>query len=168
MLKLICACAVVSGAFIIGNIKAGELLKREKSLLMFIYAVSEIKSAVNYCATPIQELFKMLDEREVYKKTGIFKLDFSQYDKKTSQLFEEKIKLSAKQLCLNKDDLQIICSFFENLEQSDRDGAIAICERTLSNLEKNRIQAYEKSLINGRLYRTLGLFTGVIAVLLFI
>ncbi len=168
MLKLICSCAVVSGAFLIGNIKAGELLKREKSLLLLIGAVSEIKSYVNYSATPIQQLFDMLAQREHYRESGIFKLDFSQKDKKPSQLFEERITSLSKSLCLTKDDLQIICGFVKGLEQSDIEGAVSLCERTALNLEKNRVQAYEKSLVNGRLYRTLGLFAGLIAVLFFL
>lgn len=150
-----------------GDMKASELLKREKFLEGVISAVNLIKNEISYCKTPLYSLFEELNRRKEFNGLLIFDLP---QDEKTGIgfAFEKRIKGLKARLCINDDDLAVLIGFVSSIENADEDAALSLCMRTSELLRQSAVRAHEKSVKNARLYRTLGLFAGIGAAMFFI
>ena len=70
--------------------------------------------------------------------------------------------------CLEKYDKEVIISTLKNLGRSDIDGQINIIENTLNILENQINEANQIKTTNSKLYRTVGIITGLMLVIIFI
>lgn len=168
MLKLICCCAIVTGSFLYGSMKASELYKREKFLEGVISALTIIRQDIAYCKTPVSGLFHELNSRKEFGELLIFDLGETESDERLSILFEKKLKELKPKLYITDDDITLLCEFITAVECADSETAIALCARTTELLRQSAAVAQEKSKTSGRLYKALGLFVGISAVLFFI
>ena len=69
---------------------------------------------------------------------------------------------------LEKYDKDIIISTFKNLGRSDIEGQINIIQNTINILENQIVEANEIKNTNSKLYKTIGLITGIMLVIIFI
>lgn len=130
-------------------------------------ALNFFETKIEYTHEPLQDIF--IDISNTLKKEigTIFKVaGIKMKEKSAKEAWEYSIDIS--QTALNEDDLNIIKDFGKTLGQTDLQGQLSKTKLTLQFLEKQIEESQFEENKNKKLYKTLGVLTGMGLVIILI
>lgn len=168
-IKIIISLAILCITSYIGIEMASALKSREEILTDYITFLRLLQNEMIYMANSLPVSFEMARQRlnsSLKDVIGAIALDMSDYgtDKIDVSITNNVNTLEA----LNDYDKDIIISTMKNLGRSDIDSQNNIIENTITIIEKQIKEANINKVKNSKVYRTIGVITGLIIVVIFI
>ncbi|KXG78170.1 hypothetical protein AN618_05620 [Fervidicola ferrireducens] len=170
MLKLVGSALVIFSCTMIGLIMAGYYQHRPKALRNFQTALSMLETEIDYGQSPLPEALNNVSKRcdptisMFLRKVRQLLLSMEGYT--ASEAWEISLNEFKSQIPLNDSDFEILTSFGKYLGSSDKEDQIRNLKLTLSQLKQQENLAVEEKNKNEKLWKYLGVLTGLTLVLL--
>lgn len=172
MLKLIGSLIVILTTSVIGFSYAKVYVERVKQLRDIQYSLNMLESEIIYTATPlIEALSSVADKSNENIRMLYLKMTELLKEKKIGSVYEafnEAYKLVKSDLYFEKEEIDIIASFMQSLGTSDIEGQKKNFNITIKKLEGFEKKADEIRNKNEKLYRYLGVCSGVLIVIILV
>lgn len=167
--KIIISIAILCITSYIGIEMASALKAREQILTDYITFLRLLQNEMIYMANSLPVSFEMARQRlnsSLKDIIGAIALDMSEYG-------TDKIDISITNNVntleeLDDYDKDIIISTMKNLGRSDIESQNNIIENTICIVEKQIKEANNNKVKNSKVYKTIGVITGLIIVVIFI
>lgn len=168
-IKIIISIVILFITSYIGIEMAGALKSREEILTDMITFLRLVKNEMMYMLNSLPVAYEMSRQRlntEFKNVLGAISLDMSEFG-------VEKIDASITNninsiKSLNEYDKEIIISTLKNLGRSDLESQYNIIENAISIINKQIKEANEIKNKNSKVYKTIGVITGLMIVIIFI
>lgn len=167
ILKLLIAGLIVGICTAIGIIKSKKYESREYILREAIMLFRGLKSEINYTLTPIPNAIESVRQNmktSLKDVMGAVSFELLQYNTKGENITSEIARLQE----LSPYDIQIISSGIISLGKTDVEGQINVLNMTCETLETQLNDSIEAKKKNSKLYKTVGLATGLMIAIVFI
>jgi stage III sporulation protein AB len=172
MLKLIGSFIVIVAASLIGFSYATVYSHRVKHIREIQYALNMLESEIIYTSTPlIDALISIAGKSSENIATLLTKMAELLRDKRIDSVFgafDEAYKQTKSELYFEKEEVDIIASFMQSLGNSDIEGQKKNFNITIKKLEGFEKKAEEMKAKNEKLFRYLGVCSGVLIVIILI
>ncbi len=157
-LKLIGAALLSLAGILAGFLFARRLTARKRFFGEFSAFLTALKTALRYRG---EDIFTLVNQ-----SGGLFAV--SEGGCSFEQAWEAALKTLPKRWCLNEGDMALLRDFGAGLGKTDAAGQLAHIEWYMAACEKQRQEADGDVRQKARLYKTLGMFAGVSAAILFL
>lgn len=166
---------VISGIIVlittyIGNQKARNLKKREYILREMVTFLNLVKDEIRYCLSILPNAYESSRQKLstcLKDAIGGIVMDMINYD--NVDLIDKSIVDNISNIDeLSNYDKSIIISTLKNLGRSDLESQVNIINNTINILENQINEANERKLKETKMYRTVGMITGIMIVIIFI
>lgn len=168
-IKIIISISILCITSYIGIEMASSLKSREEILTDYITFLRLVQNEMIYMANSLPVSFEMARQRinsRLKDAIGAIVLDMSEFGiSKVDMSISNNINLLDE---LNDYDKDIIISTLKNLGRSDINSQNNIIENAISIVEKQIKEANENKVRSSKVYRTMGVITGLIIVVIFI
>jgi len=164
-IKIIIAIAIVCITGYMG-LEMSELLKsREEILREFVTFITLVKNEMVYMRSNLPQAFEVSRQKlntSLKDVIGSIVIDMTKFGvEKVDISIEENVnKLEG----LSQYDKQVIISTLKNLGRSDVDSQINIINNAIEIIKNQIKEANEKKIKNSKVYKTIGIITGLIVV----
>lgn len=152
----------------IGNLYSKKYLNRVEDLEKMKNMLNVFKAKIKFTGLTIQEIFSQLYQDnqdnigEIFKVANEYMNDKSAKDAWNTALDDMKNKND-----LNPEDINVLKSLGKMLGNTDIEGQVSQIELTENLLNEKIVEAQEAKKKNAKLYKTLGIATGLaIAIIL--
>jgi len=172
MLKIIGSIVVITATSIMGFYYAGIYVERVKQIRSIQYALNILESEIVYTSTPLAEAFKNVSEKscEPFKKLFLSlseNLRMKNVESVTNAFSIVLSKLRGE-LYFDKEELEVIDSFMKSLGNTDIEGQKKNFHITIKKLEAFEIRAEENRKKNEKLFKYLGVASGMLIVIILV
>jgi stage III sporulation protein AB len=171
-LKLLGSLIVIFSTTFIGYVYSRVYAERVKQLRDMQYALNMLESEIIYTSTPLIEALSSVGEKSgsIVKKLLINMSDILRNKKceNISDAFFEAAKSVKNDLYFEDEEIELISSFIQSIGSSDLESQKKNFNITVQKLESFEKKADEKRIKNEKLYRYLGLCTGVLIVIILV
>lgn len=169
-MKIIISVAIVSLTAYIGSYKARKLKKREHILREMVTFLKLVENEIRYMLNILPNAYEIARQKlNTELKIAIGGIVVDMLDTENLTYIEGSIEKNISEIeSLEKYDEEIIISTLKNLGRSDVEGQINIIQNTISILENQINEANEIKNTNSKLYRTIGIITGLMLVIIFV
>lgn len=167
VLKLLIALGVVIVCTALGFIKSKRYESREYILREAIMLFEGIRNEIQYTLTPIPNAIESVRQNMITplkEVMGAVSFELLKYNVSNEKITNEIAKLSE----ITPYDIQIISNGIITLGKSDIDGQAGIINMTSVTLENQLQDSIEVKKKNSKLYKTVGLATGLMIAIVFI
>ena len=167
ILKLSVAIAIVAICTVLGMMKSKKYESREYILREAIGMFKGIKNEINYTLTPIPNAIEAVRQnmktvlREVM---GAVSFELLQYNVSVENVANEIARLEE----LTPYDRQVISNGIISLGKTDVEGQMGVINMTCNTLGNQLEDSIEDKKKNSKLYKTVGLATGLVIAIVFI
>lgn len=167
ILKLSVAIAIVVICTALGIMKSKKYESREYILREAIGMFKGIRNEINYTLTPIPNAIESVRQnmktalREVM---GAVSFELLQYNVSVENVANEIARL----IELTPYDRQVISNGIISLGKTDVEGQMGVINMTCTTLENQLEDSIEAKKKNSKLYKTVGLATGLMIAIVFI
>ena len=166
ILKILLLALIVGVSSMIGILFSKKYINREKEIRELKAALSMFSTKIKFTYEPIPSLFMEIANKNKGNVGNIFA--------RAAEIMKEKPAGEAweQALCdtnnnFNKEDMEVIKSLSKMLGQTDIEGQISEIEVVNEFLSSQLEKAVEERRKNEKMYRTLGIVTGIkIAIIL--
>ena len=134
-------------------------LKEFKNILNFI------KTKIKFTYEPLAEIFKQIAESQATKTSIIFDKMVEQIKYKQAKVVWENC-IQEADISINQEDKDVLKKLGKLLGQTDVEGQISEIEVTENFLDMQIEKAEEERKKNQKLYKTLGIVTGLVLVII--
>jgi len=165
--KIIILLLIFLSSTIIGVLLSKKYINRVIELKEIKNSLNIFKTKIKYTYEPIPEVFKEIGVNTKQNIANIFINASNNMEKMTAgEAWIESIRTSSTNM--NKEDLNILKNLSKLLGKTDIEGQISEIELT-SNFINTQIEKAEKERVkNEKLYKTLGMVTGMAIVIILI
>ena len=157
MLKIAGIIMIILSGTYLGFSKSASLKKRQESLGKILYSLRLMENEISYGKCCMDKLFK-----------NITSLGGIAFDRELGKSAGEIFLASVKNLQLDYEDIEILERFSKSLGTLDSEAQLKNIKNTVKNLElseENAMAYYEKY---GKMYRSMGVLTSLLAVIILI
>lgn len=169
MIKYISLIAILFLAIYIGNLMSKKYINRVKELIQIKLALNILKSKIKFTQIPLKEIFDQIHKNMEEGNTKEFWRNVIKglsNNLSIDEAWESAIKITETNL--NKEDLNILLDMGKLLGKTDIDGQVSNLDIT-SNFIDNQIEKAEaEKQKNSKLYKTLGVVTGLAIIIILI
>lgn len=159
MLKIAGMIAIVISTSLYGISKSDRLKKRCDELNLINHMLEDFIIEISFKALPLFEIVKTLKKKPMYKKLTLLTNVDCSLEKPFYRAWEESI--DSMQSSLEKNDIVLLKSFGATLGKSDINGELSNIEIFKSDFLKLETKAIEEYSKKSKLYRSLGVLSGV-------
>ncbi|HHY03859.1 MAG TPA: stage III sporulation protein AB [Thermoanaerobacterales bacterium] len=169
-LKLIGGAMVILSCSMIGFIIAASYKQRPDTLRNLQAALSMMESEINYGQTPMPEALSRVAKNcegevsELFRKTKTHITSHSGFT--PSEGWEMALKDFSMNTALKQVDIEILSAFGKYLGSTDRDDQIKKIELAIAGLKQQETIALEEKIKNEKLWKYLGVLSGIMFFLL--
>lgn len=172
MFKFIAMLILFSISTYVGFYIGESYRQRSLNLNEFLKAIRLLNTEVVFASTPLPEALFNISEK-IDKPLSDMLCNISEKLRSGEALsvydgYCSSYEIYKEQIHFNKSDLNIIEDFFKSLGESGVFGQEKVFTMTMDSLRMNYLEAEKEAKANTKMYRTLGLCTGAILVILFI
>lgn len=154
-------------AIYIGNFKANQYIKRLKELISIKSALNVLENKIKFTQAPLQEIFKNIAENcSENNIKNLFKELSIQTNVNIHQKWESTI--NNEEHNLTEEDKKILIDMGKNLGTTDVDGQVSNIRITSSFLDRQITKAEQEKEKNVKLFRTLGIVSGLAIIIILI
>ncbi|MBR6033937.1 MAG: stage III sporulation protein AB [Clostridia bacterium] len=148
----------------IGFLVSQKYTKRESELKDFKSAFNLIKTKIRYTYEPLQEIFD--DIAKNYNSSIAYVFKQASNNMQTQNATDGWNKaVNEAVISITKEDKRVVCSFGKLLGQTDSQGQINEIDLSLSLLDEQIEKAKIDKQKNVKLYKSLGVITGIAIVI---
>lgn len=131
-----------------------------------------LKNEINFALTPLPEAFELIGKRLEGPISKFFieigNLLQKSRNKSMDQLDEKLLKKMIEDTCLNEKDKNLMIAFIKKLGLLDKESQINNLELHISELEQEIEKTRKEEEKNNKLYKTLGILSGIFVIVLFL
>ncbi|KMT21340.1 stage III sporulation protein SpoIIIAB [Clostridium cylindrosporum] len=172
MLKVIGSILVIMSTTLVGFYYSRMFSERLKQIRELQYSLNMLESEIIYSASPLIQAMEYVAERSRAPINEFFRV-FSEklYKKEIEGILEgfQSTMMEFKgKLRLEKDEIDTLASFVKSLESSDLEGQKANFNITMKKLEGFEKRAEESMTKNEKLYKYLGVCSGLLVVIILV
>ncbi|MBQ9658001.1 MAG: stage III sporulation protein AB [Clostridia bacterium] len=168
ILKWISLGLIFTLSTLIGNIKSKKYIDRVKELKDLKMSFNIIETKIRYTYKPLKDIFEELSKGSEKEKIKELLANLSQSLENLSMQEAWESALNTTKLNLNEEDLGVISPIGKMLGKTDKDGQVSELKVIMTFLDKQIEKAEIEKAKNEKLYKTLGLITGMAIVILLI
>lgn len=146
----------------IGNMYSKKYYNRLQELEELLNMLNVFKAKIKFTAQSIQEIFEQIyqDNQDCIGK--IFKDAIAFMQEETGgKSWELAVENSINNTSLQKEDIDVLKSLGKMLGNTDLEGQVSQIDLTINLLKEQIKQATEEKNKNSKLYKTLGIATGL-------
>lgn len=170
LLKLLGGALVIISCSMIGFLMAGAYQVRPEILRNLQAALSMLETEISYSHSPLPDALKNIAKRCDREISGLF-LKTMKYISTRSGLtaceaWEKALEDFNMNSYLKPADLEILSAFGKYLGSTDTDDQIKNIKLTLANLKQQELIAIEERQKNEKLWKYLGVLSGIMVFLL--
>ncbi|RKL64230.1 stage III sporulation protein AB [Thermoanaerobacteraceae bacterium SP2] len=170
LFKLVGGTMVIISCSMIGFLVAGYYQIRPKILRNLQTAISMLETEINYGRSPLPEALKNIAEKCDKEVSELF-MNTMKYLSERSGLtageaWEKALEAYAPNSNLNRGDFEILSAFGKYLGATDIQDQIKNIKLTLTHLRQQEVAALEERQKNEKLWRYLGVLSGIMIFLL--
>lgn len=170
VIKIIISISIVCITAYIGTYKARKLKQREYILREMVTFLKLVENEIRYMMNILPNAYEIARQKlntELKIKMGQIVVDM--LDSENLTYIDGSIEKNISDIeSLDKYDKEVIISTLKNLGRSDVEGQINIIQNTINILENQISEANEIKNTNSKLYKTIGIITGLMLVIIFI
>lgn len=170
VVKIIISISIVCITAYIGTYKARKLKQREYILREMVTFLKLVENEIKYMMNILPNAYEIARQKlstELKIKIGQIVVDM--LDSENLTYIDGSIEKNISDIeSLDKYDKEVIISTLKNLGRSDVEGQINIIQNTINILENQISEANEIKNTNSKLYKTIGIVTGLMLVIIFI
>lgn len=164
-IKIIGSVLIVSACFLTGYSMARNLSVRRDFLKNLIVFLSSLSTNLRYNSSDIFTLVSLCARDD---ELSYFRFDDTLINQPFETMWAEKVSSLPKSLSLKKSDKELLYEFGRELGKTDVDGQLKHIELYKTVFEKQLSSAEDDINKKSKLYKTMGFFVGVSAVLVMI
>ena len=154
-------------AVYIGNSKASQYINRLKELISIKSALNIIENKIRFTQVPLKEIFKHIAENcSENNIKNIFQILNSGTSNNIHKDWENTIKSTKSNL--NEEDKKILIDMGKILGTTDVDGQVSNIKITSSFIDRQIEKAEEEKEKNVKMFRTLGIVSGLTIIIILI
>ncbi len=167
IIKLVVAGLIVCVCAAIGILKSKKYESREYILREAVMLFKGLKNEISYTLTPIPNAIESVRQsmRTTLKDVmGTVSFELLQYNVKEEAVTSEVAKLTE----LTPYDIQVISNGIISLGKTDVEGQMGVINMACDTLENQLLDSIEAKKKNSKLYKTVGIATGLMIAIVFI
>lgn len=167
IIKLLIAVAIIIICTLLGMSKSKKYESREYILRESILLFKGIENEIKYSRTTIPNAIEIVRQNmHTYLKDVLGALTLKMLE---GNVLAQDISLELDSIIeLSSYDKQIITQGLSMLGNSDIDGEMGVISLTIANLETQLCDAIDKKKKNAKLYKTVGMASGLMIAIVFI
>jgi len=159
--------AIFGLAVYIGNIKAEKYIQRLKELISIKTALNILENKIKFTQTPLKEIFKQIASSSSEKNISSIFNTLSK--EQNSNIHKSWVKVINKtETNLNNEDKKILIDMGNILGATDVDGQVSNIKLTSTFLDRQIEKAEQEKEKNVKLFRTLGIVSGLTIIIILI
>lgn len=164
LIKLLGGTLIFFVTTMFGFFRAGQLARRQKNLRRFETALSILENEISYSSSRLCEAFSRIGK---ISGLAIFQFVGKQIGTQSfSQIWRCALDDFQSELCLSDADVEALNLLSEQLGKSDRTHQLQCIRHTAALLHQNYADAAAQNAQSGKLYRNLGMLSGIFLVIL--
>jgi len=171
LVKLIGAAVLIGATSIIGFSKAADCSRRPRTLRELQALLQMLENEISYLSNLLTEAFTRIYENSGLEAAILFKAAAQNLEAggvTADTAWERAVDDNAPRLSLNKEDKSILATFGKMLGNSDLEGQLNNIRLVTSQLRLQEIKSEEMKKKNEKMYRSLGILSGLaITIILF-
>ena len=167
VLKVLVALAIVVICTLIGIRKSKKYESREYILREAVMLFKGLKNEINYTLTPIPNAIEVVRQNmktNLKDVMGAVSFELLKYNVSNEVVTGEIARLTE----LTPYDRQVISSGIISLGKTDVEGQMGVINMTCNTLESQLADSIEAKKKNSKLYKTVGIATGLMIAIVFI
>ncbi len=170
VIKLILSSSIIILCGYVGIMKSKNLATREHILREMIVFLNLVKNDIRYMMNILPNAYEIARQKlNTSLKIAIGKIVVDMINCSNNTMLEQSIVKNINDIEeLTKYDKEVFISTLKNLGRSDLDSQINIIDNCISIIENQIKEANEIKLKNSKLYKTVGVITGLMIVIVFI
>lgn len=172
IIRGICGIIIILGGGYTGMLFSAKLYEKVKQIEVFEKMLSLLLFNIDFMAMPLSRAMLQISgnlpnpaNKLLLIAGGIMK---NRPDAKASQCWKEAIDRCRKDILLNNDEIEILYSFGENMDSSEKENCVANINITLAKLKFIKEEAFSKFKKDGNMWRGMGFLVGILIVILLI
>lgn len=169
IIKTILGIAIIAITTHLGMLKSKRLFDREYILREMITFLLGVQNEIKYCLSLLPNAYeasRMGLKTSLKSAIGNISLDMVKEDE--INVDKSIVNNISRIEGLVDYDKNIIISTLKNLGRSNVEGQINIIQNSIATLENQIKEATEEKTKNSRMYRTIGMLSGLIIVVMFV
>lgn len=168
--KLIISIAIVGITGYIGYLKAKKLKDREYILREMVTFLGLVQNEIKYMMSVLPNAYEVARQKLSTKlKPAIGQIVIEMLSENSNMLIDQSIVDNIADIDgLSEYDKNVFSSTLKNLGRSDIDGQINIIQNGICILENQISEANSIKLKSSKLYKTIGVITGLMIVIILI
>lgn len=170
VIKLILSSSIIILCGYVGIMKSKNLATREHILREMIVFLNLVKNDIRYMMNILPNAYEIARQKlNTSLKIAIGKIVVDMINCSNNTMLEQSIVKNINDIEeLTKYDKEVFISTLKNLGRSDLDSQINIIDNCISIIENQIKEANEIKLKNSKLYKIVGVITGLMIVIVFI
>lgn len=170
VIKLILSSSIIILCGYVGIMKSKNLATREHILREMIVFLNLVKNDIRYMMNILPNAYEIARQKlNTSLKIAIGKIVVDMINCSNNTMLEQSITRNINDIEeLTKYDKEVFISTLKNLGRSDLDSQINIIDNCISIIENQIKEANEIKLKNSKLYKIVGVITGLMIVIVFI
>ena len=154
-------------AIYLGNTKANKYVDRVKELISIKSALNILENKIKFTQTPLEEIFRQI-AKSVSEKNIVNIFQDLANGKETNIHKSGEKTINMLETNLNNEDKKILIDMGNILGSTDVEGQVSNIKITSSFIDKQIQKAEEDKSKNVKLYRTLGVISGLTIIIILI
>ena len=162
--KLILGIVLTASTSLIGFALAADSAKRPRTLREIQALLQMFENEISYLSNLLSDAFKRLHDGTNSEAAILFKAaaeNLSLSGVTADEAWEKAVNENYSKLSLNKEDKAILMSFGKMLGNSDLEGQISNIKLISAQLKLQEAKAEEMKKKNEKMYRSLGVLSGL-------
>jgi stage III sporulation protein AB len=170
VVKLVISICIVSATTIIGVLKAKKLKDREYILREMVTFLKLVENEIKYMMSILPNAYEISRQKLVTElKISIGQIVVDMLNSNGDFLIDQSIVTNISKIeGLTDYDKSVFISTLKNLGRSDLEGQINIIQNGITIIENQIKEASQIKISNSKLYKTMGIISGLMIVIIFI
>jgi len=161
--------AIFGLAVYIGNLKASKYINRLKELISIKSALNILENKIKFTQSPLKEIFKQISENCSEKNIkNIFQVLVTDTKQNINLHKSWEDTINKIESNLNAEDKKILIDMGKILGSTDVGGQVSNIKITSSFIDRQKEKAEKEKEKNVKLFRTLGIVSGLTIIIILI
>ena len=161
--------AIFGLAVYIGNSKANQYINRLKELISIKSALNIFENKIKFTQSPLAEIFKQIAENSSEKNVkNIFRTLNTEIKQNVNMHKSWENAINTKESNLSNEDKKILIDMGKILGTTDIEGQVSNIRITSSFIDRQIEKAEQEKEKNVKLFRTLGIVSGLTIIIILI
>ncbi|MGV8145062.1 MAG: stage III sporulation protein SpoIIIAB [Alkaliphilus sp.] len=170
MVRLLISLIIIVCCTLIGEMYASSFRRRTFLLRSLLQVLQTLETEIVYGGTPLPLIALKISKNSAYEISNIFsstaKILFKKDGRTFSQAWSYSLKICAKNSDFRDKDIRLLAKLGEILGATDIDNQVKHIRLTMVEIKKNYEEAAQMQMKNVKLFKQIGLLSGIAIVII--